>query len=206
MARPVEESMKFSLQSVKISTQIRKKMIDSAYLDNANLTSVTLTPNSRRPLVSTQPYGYLQESYIELQKQLKNEQQQVKSVSDCEVELRICFDSVPQIFFDSDFDLSDPVMFSVVLDPNEHFKLTGYLDLVEVCLNEQISIQSDSLFAAIKQLQEFQVHVSETLQAIHGLSGSMQAIQSRHTIPPLLIPVYLRRIQNLRKVQKIVLF
>ncbi|CBK20273.2 uncharacterized protein [Blastocystis hominis] len=234
MARPVEESMKFSLQSVKISTQIRKKMIDSAYLDNANLTSVTLTPNSRRPLVSTQPYGYvrdtsglrslahhfelyfnrmnkLQESYIELQKQLKDEQQQVKSVSDCEVELRICFDSVPQIFFDSDFDLSDPVMFSVVLDPNEHFKvvsykLTGYLDLVEVCLNEQISIQSDSLFAAIKQLQEFQVHVSETLQAIHGLSGSMQAIQSRHTIPPLLIPVYLRRIQNLRKVQKIVLF
>ena len=49
-------------------------------------------------------------------------------------------------------------------------QLTGYLDLVEVCLNEQISIQSDSLFAAIKQLQEFQVHVSETLQAIHGLS------------------------------------
>lgn len=34
----------------------------------------------------------------------------------------------------------------------------------------------------------------------------MQAIQSRHTIPPLLIPVYLRRIQNLRMVQKIVLF
>lgn len=34
----------------------------------------------------------------------------------------------------------------------------------------------------------------------------MQAIQSQHTIPPLLIPVYTRRIQNLRKVQKIVLF
>ena len=75
-------------------------------------------------------------------------------------------------------------MFSVVLDPNEHFKvvsykvsflcccnmkLTGYLDLVEVCLNEQISIQSDSLFSAIKQLQEFQVHVYETLRTIHSL-------------------------------------
>lgn len=33
----------------------------------------------------------------------------------------------------------------------------------------------------------------------------MQTIQSQHTIPPLLVPVYLRRIQNLRKVQKIVL-
>ena len=159
MPRPVEgsflcelrtdsvESMKFSLQSVKISTQIRKKMIDSTYLDNANLTSVTLTPNSRRPqvllvkllfcdclqhyrMVSTQPYGYvrdtsglrslahhfelyfnrmnkvrlnlackgqLQESYMELQNQLQKEQQQVKTVSDCEVELRICFDSVPQV-------------------------------------------------------------------------------------------------------------
>ena len=25
-----------------------------------------------------------------------------------------------------DFDLSDPVMFSVVLDPNEHFKVVNY--------------------------------------------------------------------------------
>ena len=60
MSRPIEgnplhlrgfwylESMKFSLQSVKISTQIRKKMAESTYLDNANLTSVTHTPKSHR--------------------------------------------------------------------------------------------------------------------------------------------------------------
>lgn len=34
---------------------------------------------------------------MELQNQLQKEQQQVKTVSDCEVELRICFDSVPQV-------------------------------------------------------------------------------------------------------------
>ena len=47
--------------------------------------------------------------------------------------------------------------------------MSGYLDLVEVCLNEQISLQSDSLFSAIRQLQDFQVRVSETLQAIRLL-------------------------------------
>lgn len=31
-----------------------------------------------------------------------------------------------QIFFDKEFELSDPVMFSVVLDPNEHFKVVNY--------------------------------------------------------------------------------
>jgi singapore isolate B (sub-type 7) whole genome shotgun sequence assembly, scaffold_0 len=30
------------------------------------------------------------------------------------------------VFFDTDFDLSDPVVFSVVLDPNEHFKVMNY--------------------------------------------------------------------------------
>lgn len=32
----------------------------------------------------------------------------------------------------------------------------------------------------------------------------MTTIQTKHTIPPLLIPVYCRRISNLRKVQQIV--
>lgn len=71
-----------------------------------------------------------------MQKQQVVDKKQTKSVEDCEVELQICFDSVPQvrlllmllrqIFFDGDFDLSDPVMFSVVLDPNEHFKVVNY--------------------------------------------------------------------------------
>lgn len=41
-----------------------------------------------------------------------------------------------------------------------------------MCLNEQISLQADSLFAAIRQLQDFQVRVSETIQAIHSLQYS----------------------------------
>ena len=73
---------------------------------------------------------------MEVQKQQQADKKQVKTVEDCEVELQICFDSVPQvklvsfldsyIFFDGDFNLSDPVMFSVVLDPNEHYKVVNY--------------------------------------------------------------------------------
>ena len=42
------ESMKFALQSVKISTVIRKKMDNATYLDNANMSSVILHPNSKK--------------------------------------------------------------------------------------------------------------------------------------------------------------
>ena len=34
----------------------------------------------------------------------------------------------------------------------------------------------------------------------------MEIVEQKHTIPPLLIPVYTRRINNLRKVQKLVVF
>jgi hypothetical protein len=61
-----------------------------------------------------------------MKKQAKNEEKQKKSLADCEVELQICFESVPQLYFDSDFDLSDPVVFNVVLDPNEHFRVVQY--------------------------------------------------------------------------------
>ena len=231
MSRPVEESMKFTLQSVKISSSVRKKMTSSTYLENANLTSVSLTPSFRKSSYSNQPYGVvrdtnslrslanhfqlyfnrmnkLQEEFFGIQQQLDSEEKKVKNIGDCEVELRICFKSVPQVFFDAEFDLSDPVMFSVVLDPNEHFKvvnykLSGYLDLVEVCLNEQISIQSESLFSAIRQLQDFQIRVSETLQIIRSLKDEVRSVKQNHTIPPLLIPVYSRRISNLKKVQQL---
>lgn len=84
-----------------------------------------------------------------------------------------------------------------------------------MCLNEQISIQSDSLFAAIRQLHDFQLQVNSTLQTIRDLKSasfspftprvSMQSIETTHTIPPLLVPVYVRRINNLKKVQRLVL-
>lgn len=44
---------------------------------------------------------------------------------------------------------------------------------MEVCLNEQISIQSDSLFSAIRQLRDFQLQVNETLQTIRDLKLGM---------------------------------
>ena len=85
---------------------------------------------------------------------------------------------------------------------------------MEVCLNEQISLQSDSLFAAIRQLHDFQLQVNSTLQTIRDLKSatfsplmlrvSMKSVEATHTIPPLLVPVYVRRINNLKKVQRLV--
>lgn len=36
---------------------------------------------------------------MEVQKQQQTDKKQVKTVEDCEVELQICFDSVPQVVF-----------------------------------------------------------------------------------------------------------
>ena len=35
---------------------------------------------------------------------------------------------------------------------------------------------------------------------------TMKTVEEKHTIPPLLIPVYSRRISNLKKVQRLVAF
>ena len=42
------DSLKFSLQNVKISSIVRKKLSSSSYLENANLSSVTLDPKYRK--------------------------------------------------------------------------------------------------------------------------------------------------------------
>lgn len=36
------------------------------------------------------------------------------------------------------------------------------------------------------------------------LRVSMKSVEATHTIPPLLVPVYVRRINNLKKVQRLV--
>ena len=45
------DSLKFSLQNVKISSIVRKKLSSSSYLENANLSSVTLDPKYRKSYV-----------------------------------------------------------------------------------------------------------------------------------------------------------
>ena len=39
----------------------------------------------------------LQEEFFGIQQQLDSEEKKVKNIGDCEVELRICFKSVPQV-------------------------------------------------------------------------------------------------------------
>lgn len=44
--------MKFKLQSVSISSTVRTKIASSSYLDNANMTSVTMSPTFHRSYVA----------------------------------------------------------------------------------------------------------------------------------------------------------
>lgn len=182
----------------------------------------------------------LQEELLALERQGEREKKQAKSVEDCEIELRLCFDSVPQV--------SIPTRYSQVGLLRQGIRALGSSDVQrgagsqralqggelqsgyhsypfprssrgiwtwwEVCLNEQISLQSDSLFAAIRQLHDFQLQVNSTLQTIRDLKSapfsplmlrvSMKSVEATHTIPPLLVPVYVRRINNLKKVQRLV--
>lgn len=47
----------------------------------------------------------MQEEFFDLQRQIAYEKKQVKKPEDCEVELRICFESVPKVVLTGVFEL-----------------------------------------------------------------------------------------------------
>ncbi|KAJ3080696.1 hypothetical protein HK102_002878, partial [Quaeritorhiza haematococci] len=101
-------------------------------------------------------------------------------------------DTVPQIFFDPDFNLTNPRTFQTVCE-NVDFtssssiestttnsilqeKLSHYLDIVEVHLIKEISRRSSSFFAALSNLQALNNETLSCVLQIHGLRKKLSNI------------------------------
>ncbi|KAI8924687.1 hypothetical protein BC831DRAFT_464348 [Entophlyctis helioformis] len=103
--------------------------------------------------------------------------------------------SVPPVFLDKDFDLTNPHTFSAVIEymditgtsvadtatPNRLLqdKLTHYLDTIEVHLLKEISRRSSSFFAALSNLQGLHSETEECVAKIQSLRRTLAGVSHK---------------------------
>lgn len=104
--------------------------------------------------------------------------------------------SVPQVFFDAQFNLGDPQIFNAVIehqaededssDPSSLSyslplleKLSHHADTIEQHLVQEISLRSTSFFAALTNLQDLQTESEECLDRISKLRGLLKEVDEK---------------------------
>ncbi|WWC87960.1 uncharacterized protein L201_002862 [Kwoniella dendrophila CBS 6074] len=103
-------------------------------------------------------------------------------------------DQIPSMFFDKDFDLSNPSIWSELINSsstsdnkndNDNIQtqddLSGYLDLLERHLIYEISQRSDSFFSALTNLQELNSESNDCLSKISNLKQSLNEINEKQS-------------------------
>ncbi|CAG8531718.1 10008_t:CDS:10 [Diversispora eburnea] len=125
-------------------------------------------------------------------------------------------ETVPSIFFESDFNLENPRTFDIVCEntdiiegnPNNlgvstnailQEKLSHYLDTVEVHLIKEISLRSSSFFAALSNLQALHSETLECVSQINSLRQKLASIDNSQAKQGLEIVRLKRRYANMGK-------
>ncbi|KAH9832999.1 Vps54-like protein-domain-containing protein [Rhodofomes roseus] len=106
-------------------------------------------------------------------------------------------ESVPQVFFDPDFNLGEPRTFNAVTEQGENGgaadtdpsalsyslplleKLSHHADTIEQHLVREISIRSTSFFAALSNLQDLQTESEQCLDRIGKLRGLLKDVDEK---------------------------
>ena len=112
-------------------------------------------------------------------------------------------ETVPSVFFDSNFSLSNPRTFDIVNENSDLLvrtgtgkpdrkslasnailqeKLSWYLDTVEIHLIKEINAASTSFFAALSDLQELNEDASQCIAKIVRLREELGRIQDMHAL------------------------
>ena len=126
-------------------------------------------------------------------------------------------DSVPSVFFDSQFSLGDPRMFRAVtgqeddqypLDPASLAyslplieKLSHHADTVEQHLILEVSLRSSSFFAALSNLQDLQIESEQCTQRIAHLKSMLKEVDEKHAKRGLEIVHVEHKLRNLETVK-----
>ena len=112
---------------------------------------------------------------------------------------------VPPLFQKQSFTLSNPEIFEkvVLLAPKDRQEqLSHYLDLVEVCLLQQISERQDSFFMALENLQELRNDVAIGCRSVATLRGNIKELQRNMVSGTMKVPQLARRKENLASMQQ----
>ncbi|KAJ3102306.1 hypothetical protein HDU97_000663 [Phlyctochytrium planicorne] len=127
-------------------------------------------------------------------------------------------ETVPKLFFASDFSLERPQVFSAVCEEADVSKLTSedacltcgllqdklalFLDSVEVHLMKEISKRSSSFFSALHTLQNLNEETQVCVQEIKGLRQRMTQISQNHMGQSLEVSRLYTRRENFSKLYK----
>ena len=123
-------------------------------------------------------------------------------------------ETVPPIFFDADFDLSDQKTFHTVTDqegtdgsqdPAHSLplleRLSHHADTIELHLIREISLRSSSFFAALTNLHELQSESSQCLDRVRTLRGMLREVDDNNAKKGLELVRLERKIGNMNSVK-----
>lgn len=118
-------------------------------------------------------------------------------------------DAIPEIFFDSSFDIANPAVWAEIMDSAEPFKgksrdaavqdtLSTHLDNVERHLVHEITLRSSSFFSALGNLQDLNSESSSCLNRITNLKTALGDIGGKQARKGLEIIDAQARLHTLR--------
>ncbi|ESK84905.1 garp complex component [Moniliophthora roreri MCA 2997] len=124
-------------------------------------------------------------------------------------------DTVPEVFFQSNFDLGDPNTFSAVTENEDDAdplslshslplleKFSHYLDTVELHLTHEIRLRSSSFFAALTNLHSLQAESTTCLAQITRLRGMLEEVDKDVAKKGLEVIRVEQKARNVEKVEE----
>lgn len=105
-----------------------------------------------------------------------------KDATSSDPEINAQADDIPLVFENADFRLDDPRVFRNVLGDFPGLdsvadKLSGYLDLAEVKLTQEIARTLGSFFSTLSDLQSVQRQLEQCLKKVHNLNGNLSQLE-----------------------------
>jgi len=134
-------------------------------------------------------------------------------------------DTVPSVFFDPNFSLSNPRTFDIVNENSDLLARTGmgkpdrkslatnailqeklswYMDTVEIHLIKEINAASTSFFAALSDLQELNEDASSCVAKIARLREELGRIQDMHALQGVEVAKLHIKRANIARLQRVV--
>uniref|UniRef100_K3WKA6 Vacuolar protein sorting-associated protein 54 n=1 Tax=Globisporangium ultimum (strain ATCC 200006 / CBS 805.95 / DAOM BR144) TaxID=431595 RepID=K3WKA6_GLOUD len=106
----------------------------------------------------------------------------VPSIAVADEDVAKCLDIVPSMFFQPNFDLTDPAIFEEVMSMQTSTslqeELTGYLDRVEFTLLRQVSSRSDRFFEASANQEVMKRSISVACDQVATLRKTMDRLRN----------------------------
>jgi vacuolar protein sorting-associated protein 54 len=121
-------------------------------------------------------------------------------------------DSVPELFFDSSFDLSDPATWAAVvgasssldaISPKVQDALSSNLDHLERHLVHEISLRSTAFFSALSNLQDLHSESASCLERIASLRSALRDVGQNQANKGLDIIAAQAKLADLRQVEQV---